>query len=391
MTEENAISVLNLSKNYALRNTKVANNENLISSFLALNDVSFEIKRGESIAIIGPNGSGKSTLLKILAGVTKPTSGSATLIGKVASVLDIGAGFHPELSGKENVFLNGQLLGFSKKEIQPKVGEIIEFSGIKSFINEPVKNYSNGMFLRLAFSIVVHLEFDIYLFDEVLGVGDAEFRYAASMKLDQLKKDKSKTIVYVSHEISSIVNICDKFLEINSGSLLNYGKLEVIKNYLSTSSKEILKDFPNGKATAADCEFLEQEEFRINEVGVYSNEGKIKENKGYKIYLEAELLKGNELDFSFGIEDLTGKVIFGCSTLFLKTSKVLDSKKVLVNFTIPAFTLTSGIYILNLTAILDSKTIMFQFQKVLCFTITPNIQESNPLLFSRPNYPFFNK
>src|SRR5690606_19206903 len=131
--------------------------------------------KGENVGIIGPNGSGKSTLLKILAGVTKPTSGTVDINGRIASILDIGAGFHPELSGKENVFLNGQILGFAKSEIAPKYKEIVEFSGIGKYIDEPVKNYSNGMYLRLAFSIMVHLDFDIYLFDEVMSVGDAEF------------------------------------------------------------------------------------------------------------------------------------------------------------------------------------------------------------------------
>ncbi len=391
MTEDIAISVSNLSKNYSLRSSNILENKKVTNDFTALNNVSFDIRKGESVAIIGANGSGKSTLLKILAGVTKPTSGIIKLNGSIASILDVGAGFHPELSGRENIFVNAQLLGFSKKEIEPKVDEIIEFSGIGNFINEPVKNYSNGMFLRLAFSIVVHLEFDIYLFDEVLGVGDAEFRYLTSRKLNQLKNDKLKTIIYVSHEVSSIVNVCDKFLELNSGSMISYGKAEIIKNYIKKSSKRVLKDFPNGKATITECDFFMQEGFRINAVRVFAKEDSIKENREFNIQLEADRVVAKELDFSFGIEDLTGKILFGCSTLFLPESKNLSTNKLLINFTIPAFTLTSGNYILNLTAIIDMTVIKLQFQKILCFTIESNVLESNPLLISRPNYPFFNK
>src|SRR5690606_26872536 len=175
MVNENAIIVENLSKVYQLQKPRVLEDGTLTHELKALDSVSFEIKRGESVGIIGPNGSGKSTLLKILAGVTKPTSGSVKIRGKVASILDIGAGFHPELSGRENVFLNGQIHGFSKKEIEAKFDEIVQFSGIEKFIGEPVKNYSNGMYLRLAFSIMANLDFDVYLFDEVFSVGDAEF------------------------------------------------------------------------------------------------------------------------------------------------------------------------------------------------------------------------
>ena len=177
-----AIEVKDLSKEYFFNATTSGSNK----SFKALDNLTFSVKKGESVAIIGANGSGKSTLLKVLAGVVKPTSGTVKLNGRVATILDIGAGFHPELSGKENIYVNGQLLGFSKKEIESQVEEIIAFSGIQKFINEPVKNYSNGMFLRLAFSIVVHLDFDIYLFDEVLGVGDENFRTISKEKIDIL-------------------------------------------------------------------------------------------------------------------------------------------------------------------------------------------------------------
>ena len=222
MSDDIAIKVENLSKIYLLRRPHTDANGNFVNEYTALSNVSFEIKKGESVGIIGSNGSGKSTLLKILAGVTAPTSGKVTIKGKVASILDIGAGFHPELSGRENVFLNGQIHGFSKKEIQERFDEIVDFSGIKQFIDEPVKNYSNGMYLRLAFSIVVHMSFDVYLFDEVLGVGDDSFRVKVTEFFHQKLLNGNATVVLVSHNFHEIVNFSEKCFLINSGRLVAY-------------------------------------------------------------------------------------------------------------------------------------------------------------------------
>lgn len=222
MNKPLAVEVRNLSKAYILRSS-----ENGGEPFNALSNVSFQIMQGENIAIIGPNGSGKSTLLKILAGVTKPSDGSVTLTGKVANILEIGAGFHPELSGRENIFVNGQLLGFNKKDIAPKVQEILEFSGIGKFIEEPVKNYSNGMYLRLAFSIVAHLDFDIYLFDEVLGVGDAEFQLKFTQRLMQINRSEEKTLILVSHQINEFRKVVDSCFLLEKGILREFSTLEL--------------------------------------------------------------------------------------------------------------------------------------------------------------------
>lgn len=200
MNEDIAIKVENISKVYPLRQSIEDENGSIIYEHLGLKGVSFEIKKGESVGIIGPNGSGKSTLLKILAGVTKPTSGEVKIRGKIASILDIGAGFHPELSGRENVYLNGQIHGFSKKEITAKFDKIVQFSGIEKFIEEPVKNYSNGMYLRLAFSIMAHLDFDVYLFDEVLSVGDQEFQNQCLLKIREISST-GKTFLIIHHNL----------------------------------------------------------------------------------------------------------------------------------------------------------------------------------------------
>src|SRR5690554_3127646 len=231
LKEDIAIKVDKLSKLYQLREEVDDGLGHLTKNHWALKDVSFEVKKGESIGIVGPNGSGKSTLLKILAGITKPTSGSVQIRGRVASILDIGAGFHPELSGRENVYLNGQIHGFSKKEIQCKYADIVAFSKIEKFIDEPVKNYSQGMYLRLAFSIMAHLDFDVYLLDEVLGVGDVTFQEKCkNFFLDQ--KHQAKTMIIVNHNLFELSKLDCRVIVIKEGQM-NHEKDITLAHYLA--------------------------------------------------------------------------------------------------------------------------------------------------------------
>lgn len=237
MSSSLAIRAENISKKYILRHQVRNDDGNDSDELWALKNVSFEIKKGERVGIIGSNGCGKSTLLKILAGITKPSSGKVTMTGRVASILEIGAGFHPELSGRENVFLNGQILGFSKNEISEHFDEIVEFSGIEKFIDEPVKNYSNGMYLRLAFSIMAHLDFDIYLLDEVMSVGDAAFRAKSSSKINDLAARDNKTIVMVSHDIWELQS-ADKIFYLYRGQADTTSSSEdIIRKYYSNSEE----------------------------------------------------------------------------------------------------------------------------------------------------------
>jgi lipopolysaccharide transport system ATP-binding protein len=236
MEEDIAIKVEGLSKKYFLQKSKNELDEpgKPNCNFWALKEVSFQVRKGDSIGIIGKNGSGKSTLLKILSGITKPTSGKVGVQGKIASILDIGAGFHPELTGRENVFLNGQLHGFQKDEIQSKLKEIIDFSGIEKFIDEPVKNYSNGMYLRLAFSIIAHLDFDIYLFDEVFNVGDVSFIQKTRNKFKELVAS-NKTILFVSHNINEL-QWNEKFMLLENGEINNnINQKNILSTYLEDS------------------------------------------------------------------------------------------------------------------------------------------------------------
>lgn len=193
--------------------------------FHALNDVSFTVKEGEFVGIIGRNGSGKSTLLKMLAQVFEPTSGNITINGTLVPFLELGVGFNPELTGKENVFLNGTILGMNKKYLWSKYDEIVDFAGIKDFMDLQVKNYSSGMLMRLAFSVAVQAKADIYLLDEILAVGDAAFQKKSLTKMEELLKSGA-TVVLVSHSISDIKKYCDRVILLEKGSLIFDGNTQ---------------------------------------------------------------------------------------------------------------------------------------------------------------------
>jgi len=201
--------------------------------FWALNNVNFSVQRGEAIGLIGANGSGKSTLLKILSQITSPTSGEIHLRGRVASLLEVGTGFHPELTGRENIYLNGAILGMSRKEIDRKFDEIVSFSGVEKFLDTPVKRYSSGMIVRLAFSVAAHMEPEILIVDEVLAVGDADFQKKSLGKMDEVTKGAGRTIIFVSHNMEAIKRLCTKCILLNDGQIEMYDTTDkVIEKYL---------------------------------------------------------------------------------------------------------------------------------------------------------------
>lgn len=207
--------------------------------FWALKDINFDIQKGESIGLIGANGSGKSTLLKILSQITVPTTGEIILRGRVASLLEVGTGFHPELTGSENIFLNGAILGMSKKEIARKFDEIVKFSGVEKFLDTPVKRYSSGMIVRLAFSVAAHLEPEILLVDEVLAVGDAEFQKKSLGKMDEVTKEAGRTIIFVSHNMEAIKRLCAKCILLKDGIVVMFDSTDkVIEKYLTLSNSQ---------------------------------------------------------------------------------------------------------------------------------------------------------
>jgi lipopolysaccharide transport system ATP-binding protein len=205
----------------------------------ALKDINFEVKRGEVLGIIGKNGAGKSTLLKILSKVTGPTKGCIKSNGRIASLLEVGTGFHPEMTGKENIFLNGAILGMTKKEISDKLDEIVSFSGCERYIDTPVKRYSSGMKVRLAFAVAAHLEPDILIVDEVLAVGDAEFQKKAIGKMQDISNEGGRTVLFVSHNMAAIKNLCTRTILLDKGEITYEGTTnETIDFYLNTQHKK---------------------------------------------------------------------------------------------------------------------------------------------------------
>jgi lipopolysaccharide transport system ATP-binding protein len=205
----------------------------------SLKDINFEVNQGDAIGIIGKNGAGKSTLLKLLSRVTSPTTGHIKVKGRIASLLEVGTGFHPELSGRENIYLNGAILGMRKKEITRKLDEIIDFSGVERYVDTPVKRYSSGMYVRLAFAVAAHLESEILIIDEVLAVGDAEFQKKCLGKMGDITKGDGRTVLFVSHNMAAVKSLCNNGIFIENGSIKCTGNIEsVTENYLNINDKK---------------------------------------------------------------------------------------------------------------------------------------------------------
>lgn len=237
MTEKNqvVIKIDHVSKLFRLQKQRtfkelipaLLGGKKAIESFWALKDINLEIKKGETIGIVGPNGSGKSTLLKLIAGVSNPTKGKLEVNGRIAPLIELGAGFHPELTGRENVFLNGVILGMSRDEIKKKFQAIVDFAELSEFIDQPVKHYSSGMYLRLAFSVAVHTNPDILLVDEILAVGDSAFQKKCFARMEEFK-GKGVTIILVSHNTEQVRKFCEKVVYLNDSKLVDVDKPEAI-------------------------------------------------------------------------------------------------------------------------------------------------------------------
>lgn len=225
-------------------------NSNPSDIIWALKDISFKVKKGEVLGIIGPNGAGKSTLLKILSKITSPTSGIAKIYGRISSLLEVGTGFHPELTGKENVYLNGTILGMRKKEIDNKFDEIVEFSGVEKFIDTPVKRYSSGMKVRLAFSVAAHLDAELLIVDEVLAVGDIDFQKKSLEKMENVTQ-RGKTVLFVSHNMPAINRLCERVICLEHARKVDDGPAkQVVANYMSSSTGVVSSKVWNEPATA---------------------------------------------------------------------------------------------------------------------------------------------
>lgn len=306
-------------------------------SFWALKNVSFDVYPGEVLGIIGRNGAGKSTLLKILSQITPPTSGTATLEGRVASLLEVGTGFHPELAGRENIYLNGAILGMSKKEIKKKFDEIVDFAEIEKFLDTPVKHYSSGMYMRLAFAVAAHLEPEILLVDEVLAVGDTQFQKKCLGKMSEVAKH-GRTILFISHNMSAIQNLCDKTILLDNGKIIEMGNSNrVIEKYLS--KRKIDKN-------------LVQREIE----GIYLKKIEFKDNKGNdisslrtfeEIYVEFECKSTKDFDdvtFALCFNDLNDNRVTSLWNEFLGKRYHITKGEFRAIFHIPSISLIPGEY-----------------------------------------------
>jgi len=234
----------------------------------SLKDLNFDIEQGEAVGIIGRNGAGKSTLLKILSRITAPTTGSVKIKGRVASLLEVGTGFHPELTGRENIYLNGAILGMRKKEISRKFDEIVDFAGVDRYIDTPVKRYSSGMYVRLAFAVAAHLESEILIVDEVLAVGDAEFQKKCLGKMGEVSKGEGRTVLFVSHNMAAIKTLCSKGIILANGNLVFIGRqLEAVNYYQANNNINSYFEFADDIHQAPGNDNIRILKFRIDSPG----------------------------------------------------------------------------------------------------------------------------
>jgi len=303
-----------------------------LEEFYALKDVSFEVNRGDRIGIIGRNGAGKSTLLKVLSRITEPTSGRVELRGRVASLLEVGTGFHPELTGRENIFLNGAVLGMSRAEIRSKFDEIVEFAEVEKFLDTPVKRYSSGMYVRLAFAIAAHLDPEILIVDEVLAVGDHEFQKKCLGKMEDVSKGEGRTVLFVSHNMDAVSRLCERALLLEAGSVTNFGLThEIINDYIHLSH------------------FLEQKNLKSKVVNIddlYAHQS------GNRIKISLRYTSEIELDFpclGFVVHDDNRNNIFGSNPTHTGAYREMNkSRSGTISATIVEPQLHDGLYFISI-------------------------------------------
>jgi lipopolysaccharide transport system ATP-binding protein len=333
----------------------------------ALQDINFEVERGEVLGIIGKNGAGKSTLLKILSKVTAPTTGSIKSRGRIASLLEVGTGFNPELTGKENIYLNGAILGMTKKEIASKIDEIIEFSGCERYIDTPVKRYSSGMTVRLAFAVAAFLEPEILVIDEVLAVGDAEFQKKAIGKMQDISRTGGRTVLFVSHNMAAVKSLCTKAIVLENGVVTKIDTVEnAVSYYLSGDSES-----KNKKTFSSD---YNKKEFTLHEISLNpigkTSEDALDEYQKIEINTAFTLKDINKnLHVTFVLNNESGEALFTFSHVSnnLKLNQGLNK----IKCTLPEGFLNIGAYYLSVYVIENSKTTLFVEKDIMSF----NIQE----------------
>jgi len=348
--------------------------------FWALEDVSFEIKQGDRVGIIGRNGAGKSTLLKILSRITEPTRGSVRIRGRVASLLEVGTGFHPELTGRENIFLNGAILGMSKVEIQRKFDEIVAFAEVEKFLDTPVKRYSSGMYVRLAFAVAAHLEPELLIVDEVLAVGDAQFQKKCLGKMEDVGKE-GRTVLFVSHNMATINILCQRAVWLVGGRVQIDGQAEHV------TSKYLTYGVDHAGEAVINTSNLSQK-FCFKRITLFNSEGNITSvfsvQEPIKICLEYNTTKTIEgLEISFQISNYFGVIVF-CSNRSSSIPAKVPVGNHISEIEIPALFLVPGTYSVEIAAHIPNVEFLDRHESILSFEIEET--GSNMAIYQDANY-----
>ncbi|MDF1549679.1 MAG: ABC transporter ATP-binding protein, partial [Bacteroidales bacterium] len=336
----------------------------------ALKDINLEVKQGEVLGIIGKNGAGKSTLLKLLSRVTGPTTGQIKVKGRIASLLEVGTGFHGELTGRENIFLNGAIMGMTKNDIRQKLDEIIDFAGVAKYIDTPVKRYSSGMYVRLGFSVAAHLEPDILVVDEVLAVGDAEFQKKAIGKMQDISSGGGRTVLFVSHNMTAVKNLCKTGIMLKNGTVDYSGEInEVVNCYLSDESVEsilnnywIFENAPGNESIKVKSAFV-----------LFDNE-RITIKSSFEIVTEFwNQLENTRINVSMVIWDVNQNPVFNITTNSVLLKKGLNKAV----FHIPQNLMNDGIYKVQNYFVIESSTPVFIHDNACSFEIFEDRLESS--------------
>jgi len=365
--------------------------------FWALKDVSFEIKRGDRVGIIGRNGAGKSTLLKILSRITEPTCGRISIKGRVASLLEVGTGFHPELTGRENIYLNGAILGMSKVEIKKKFDEIVAFAEVEKFLDTPVKRYSSGMYVRLAFAVAAHLEPEILIVDEVLAVGDAAFQKKCLGKMEDVGKE-GRTVLFVSHNMATITQLCQKAIYLRHGQIADLGNINaVVANYLTANVAS------NGKKNLIEykCNTTITKKVFFTEVAIYNLDGdlasEIDVRQSFYLNLKYEIKTSiPNLELSVRIDTYEGIPVFTTnqSDYSPETIRNWCVGKYEVSVEFPNMFLMPGTYLITIGAHQPLVEVYDIHEHVMRFTIAETgtklskYKQLNQLGFVIANFPW---
>lgn len=349
----------------------------------ALQDINFEVKRGEVLGIIGKNGAGKSTLLKILSKVTAPTTGIIKSRGRIASLLEVGTGFNPELTGRENIYLNGAILGMTKKEISSKIDEIIAFSGCERYVDTPTKRYSSGMTVRLAFAVAAFLEPEILVVDEVLAVGDAEFQKKAIGKMQDISKEGGRTVLFVSHNMAAVKSLCTRGIVLENGKIKLIGEVEQAVSYYLSGDSEVMNQKIFGKKHSNEI-------FTLKEISI-NNENKtindpLSENESIelKTIISINNNQSQRYHITYHLYNEMGEAMFSFSNRNRNLMLKNGNNKLTCKF--PSSFFQSGQYFLSLFIVEDKKKAIFIEKDIVSFTIVDGGRNIGVYMGREPGY-----